>query len=57
MSSVSPASNTGMMCGWSRLAAAMPSRAKRARKAASDDDGSVTTFRATARCSDSCVAR
>lgn len=55
--SASPASNTGMMCGWSRLAAAMPSRAKRSRNVASDESCAETTFSATVRCSESWVAR
>ena len=52
-----PASTTGMMWGWSSPAAVTPSRAKRSRNAGSDDAPGETTFSATTRCSDSCVAR
>ena len=53
----SPASWTATMFGWSSIAATRASNSKRRRASSSPSSGAATTFSATVRCSDSCVAR
>ena len=54
---VSPASNTGMMCGSSTAAAARDSRMNRCRDSPSPASAGARTFSATSRCSRSSRAR
>ena len=53
----SPASYTGMMFGWSSAAAWRPSRRKRSRKFWLPTSVLESTFSATGRSRDNCVAR